>query len=54
MDERFKIIGLSPKRADIIPYGFAILCAFFELFPNAALQASDRDNLDGYLKTKVL
>ena len=48
--ERREIAGLSPERADIIPHGAAILCAFFELSGAAQLTVTDRDNLMGYIQ----
>ena len=53
MDARKRIPGMDAARADILPYGLAILCAFFELSGAEAVYACDRDNLVGYLMKKM-
>ncbi len=53
VESRKRIPGLNPARADIMPCGVAILCAFFALSGADLVFASDRDNLLGYLKKKV-
>ena len=50
MEERLKIPGLIPDRADIIHCGAAIAAACFDLIGAAYVAVSDRDNLLGYLK----
>ncbi len=51
---RRSITGLNPERADIIPYGAAILAAFFELSGATHVSVSDRDNLLGYIQTNFV
>lgn len=41
--------GLEPARADILPAGLSILCAFFELTGERTITASGRDNLEGFI-----
>lgn len=50
---RKRVPGMHPARADIMPFGIAILCAFFDLSGVASVIASDRDNLIGFLKKKM-
>ena len=45
LEQRRRIPGLQPERADIICAGVAILQAFFELSGASAVYASDNDNL---------
>ncbi len=52
MEERLKIPGLIPDRADIIPFGAAIAAACFDLIGAPHVAVSDRDNLMGYLKKR--
>lgn len=49
-EERLKIPGLIPERADIIPFGAAIAAACFDLIEAPSVAISDRDNLLGYLR----
>ena len=49
-EERLKIPGLIPERADIIPFGAAIAAACFELIGQPFVTISDRDNLLGFLR----
>lgn len=51
-EERLKIPGLIPERADIIPFGAAIAAACFGLIGEPFVTVSDRDNLLGYLKAR--
>lgn len=51
-EERKQIPGMNPARADIMPYGLSILCAFFALTGAERVFASDCDNLMGYLIKK--
>ncbi len=51
-EERLKIPGLIPERADIIPFGAAIAAACFGLVGVPFVTVSDRDNLLGYLKAR--
>lgn len=50
LEERRRLPGLNPERADIIPAGAAILAAFFDLTGVKTLFVSDRDNLAGYIR----
>ena len=48
--QRQALPGLDPARADIIPFGAAILLSFFHLSGTDRLLASDQDNLLGYAR----
>lgn len=50
VEQRRCLPGLNPERADIIPCGAAILCAFFALSGAESLYVSDSDNLTGFLR----
>lgn len=50
LEDRRRIPGLQPQRADIICAGAAILLAFFELSGAEQVLASDSDNLMGYVR----
>lgn len=52
LEERRKIVGLMPQRADIIPSGVAILEAAMRVFSMPCLRLSAHGNMDGYLKKK--
>lgn len=54
LEERAALPGMPEGRADILPYGAAILWAFLSLGRLEAVHASDRDNLEGFLKEKFL
>lgn len=49
IDERMHIAGLQPKRADIIVYGLLILKSVMKNCNIKYVQASDNDNLTGYI-----
>lgn len=49
-EERCRMPGMNPQRADILPYGLAILTAFMDLASVPALTISDRGNLYGFIK----
>ena len=49
-EERCRLPGMQPQRADILPYGLAILTAFMDLSGAPALTISDRGNLYGFIK----
>ncbi|MBN2878873.1 MAG: hypothetical protein JXN65_04500 [Clostridia bacterium] len=49
VEERKKIPGLQPKRADIIVYGLCILKIVMKTCGIAKITASDNDNLAGYI-----
>ncbi len=50
---RRAIIGMEPKRADIIIGGMVILITFMDLFSLRDIKVSDSGNLEGYLKDKL-
>ena len=52
LDERRRIVGLMPQRADIIPSGIAILEAAMAVFGAQEMALSAHGNMDGYLKKK--
>lgn len=52
MDERRRIVGLMPHRADIIPSGIAILEASMRAFGVRQMRLSAHGNMDGYLKRR--
>lgn len=54
VEERRFLIGLTPNRADIIPYGAAILLAVMKCAKANPVHACDRDNLEGYIRRHML
>lgn len=54
LEQRGKLPGLHPQRADIITHGAAILLACMNLWGMHAITVSDHGNLDGYLRKRVL
>ena len=54
VEERRFLIGLTPNRADIIPYGTAILLAVMKSAKADPVHACDRDNLEGYIRRHML
>ena len=50
VEERCSLVGLQPSRADIIPYGTAILLAVMRSAKACPVYACDRDNLEGYIR----
>ena len=52
MEERRRVVGLMPHRADIIPCGIAILEAAMRAFNVEQLRLSAHGNMDGYLKRR--
>jgi len=54
VEERKQIIGLPPHRADVIPFGVAILCAVMDETGAQAVYATDHDNLEGYIRQRLL
>ncbi len=54
IEERRTIVGLPPARADIIPYGAAILSAVMRLAKADPVHACDHDNLEGYIRRNML
>ena len=53
VEERKKLPGLQPQRADIVVHGVAILAACMEDMSIDAILVSDHGNLDGYLRRKI-
>lgn len=53
LENRVKIAGLAPKRADVITAGGLILQEIIEAFDKNELRVSDFDNLEGYLAHKL-
>ncbi len=49
-EERYGLIGLQKSRADVIPYGAAILLAVIRMTDAKAVHACDHDNLEGYIR----
>lgn len=54
LDERKRVPGLQPQRADIIIPGTLICHEWMEWIGVQEIQVSDRDNLEGYFMKKVL
>lgn len=54
LEERLKLPGLQPQRADIVAHGMAILLGCMRHFDIETIRVSDKGNLDGYLRKKVL
>ncbi|MDO4547379.1 MAG: hypothetical protein Q4D04_04715 [Clostridia bacterium] len=52
VERRAALPGMKKNRADIIPFGTAILCAFFELSNAKSVSVTENDNMIGYLKLK--
>lgn len=52
LEERKKIPGLPPARAQHMPHGLCILTAAMALCGKSEITISGRTNLDGYLMTK--
>jgi len=52
--ERCSLVGLQASRADIIPYGTAILLSVMEGAPAHTVYACDHDNLEGYIRGVML
>jgi exopolyphosphatase/guanosine-5'-triphosphate,3'-diphosphate pyrophosphatase len=49
LDERKKVTGLEPKRADVILGGIAILIKVLEYFKKDKIIVSENDILDGII-----
>lgn len=50
LQERKKIKGLHPRRADVIPYGILILEKIMEYLEVSEITVSDKDSLHGLIK----
>ena len=53
LQQRYQIVGLEEKRADIILAGGWILEALLEAFNQDTFESSDYDNLEGYIAYKL-
>ncbi len=53
-EERRRVRGMDPARADIIAGGALLLAEIMRLCGMGAVYASDRDNLEGYLSLRGL
>lgn len=53
VEERKRLPGLQPQRADIVVHGIAILAACMDSLAIESIVVSDHGNLDGYLRKKV-
>ncbi len=53
VEERQKLKGLQPERAEVIAGGSAILSAVMEMLNVDYITVSEKDNLEGYLIKKV-
>ena len=51
LEERRHVIGMEPRRADVILYGLAILSAFFKASGQKRVTVSEADNMDCLLYT---
>ena len=52
MEERLRLPGLQPHRADIVVHGICILLALMKRLSIPAITVSEYGNLDGYLKDR--
>ena len=52
VEDRKKLNGLHPKRAEIIPHGVSILYHLMDRFSIDNITTSEKDNLEGYLLFK--
>ncbi len=52
LEERKKIKGLQPERAEVIPCGCAILLKIMQMAKIEKITVSEKDNLEGYLIKK--
>lgn len=54
LEERLKLPGVQPQRADIIVHGLAILLCCMEDLNIESITVSEHGNLEGYLKMRFL
>ena len=54
LEERIRLPGLQPGRADIVVHGICILLAVMDRFEMDAVTVSEWGNLDGYLWKKLM
>ena len=50
VEQRKKLVGLQPERAEIMPFGALILYKIMLKFDIDFITVSEKDNLEGYLK----
>ncbi len=50
LEERLKLPGLQPQRADIVVHGICILLALMDYFRFPVILVSEYGNLDGYMR----
>ena len=53
IEDRKNVVGLQPKRADIIIYGLCILKTVMKNCGSRIIIASDNDNLSGYIRLLI-
>ncbi len=53
LEERRRVIGLDPARADIIVGGLTILIGLMDYFKIPGIRISSGDNLEGYLRMRL-
>ena len=54
LEERIRLPGLQPGRADIVVHGICILLAVMDRFEIGTLTVSEWGNMDGYLWKKLM
>ena len=54
LEERIRLPGLQPGRADIVVHGICILLAVMDRFSVGTITVSEWGNLDGYLWKKLM
>ena len=54
LEERIRLPGLQPGRADIVVHGICILLAVMDCFGIGTITVSEWGNLDGYLWKKLM
>ena len=54
LEERIRLPGLQPGRADIVVHGICILLAVMDRFGIGTITVSEWGNLDGYLWKKLM
>ena len=54
LEERIRLPGLQPGRADIVVHGICILLAVMERFGIETVTVSEWGNMDGYLWKKLM
>ena len=54
LEERIRLPGLQPGRADIVVHGICILLAVMKRIGMDAITVSEWGNMDGYLWKKLM